>query len=97
VDAGLQLRRHEVIKLPTDGDVQCHTSNHAMAGQLGPRHGFGARPKKIGWGFSVFSWLHFKLKTHKALQTQLGRLFHYQEAALAPHGLGGFAPALGQA
>ena len=35
VDAGLQLRRHEVIKLPADSDVQCHTGNHAMAGQLG--------------------------------------------------------------
>ena len=47
VDAGLQLRRHEVIKLPADSDVQCHTGNHAMAGQLGPRHGSGARRKPL--------------------------------------------------
>ena len=37
VDAALQLLRHEVVKLTSDSDVQCHTGNHSMATQLEPR------------------------------------------------------------
>ena len=45
VDAGLQLRRHEVVKLTPDSDVQCHTGNHSMATQLVPQQHPSARRK----------------------------------------------------
>ena len=82
--AGLQLRRHEVIKLPADSDVQCHSGNHAMAGQLGPCPHPGARRKPN----------EYSINTN---QPKLGWLLLGQKITFAAEGLGGFTPALGQA